>query len=487
MLILASILLPFVTGGTLLFWRPQSRRARRLYVLFASSATTVLSLAAIALCRGDDPLELLIMSSSLSIAFRIDGLSAIFGGMASVLWPLACLYADEYMTKEGAQNRFFSLYLVSFGVTLGIAYAANILTMYLFYELLTLSTLPLVMHSMDSKARYAGRVYLVYSMSGAALGFIAMVFLIHYGGLMFRFGGSVSTMGADVNILLLAYVLGFFGFGVKAAVFPGHKWLLRASVAPTPVTALLHAVAVVKAGVFAVIRVTWYGFGPELIRDTWAQWVVMAAAAFTIVYGSSKALQTKHLKRRLAWSTVSNLSYILLGVTTLTPAGLTAGLTHMLFHAVIKIVLFFAAGALHYKLHRDYVPEIEGYGPVTPMVFTTFTITALGLMGVPPLAGFSSKWMLATSCAAMKAPLGYVGAAALIASAILTALYLMQVVMLAWFPREKRMLTVRVPRQARQDPNWCMMVPLWVLALASVALGLGAHWVVELINLLVFG
>ncbi len=213
----------------------------------------------------------------------------------------------------------------------------------------------------------------------------------------------------------LAYILGFFGFGVKAAVFPGHKWLLRASVAPTPVTALLHAVAVVKAGVFAVARLTWYGFGPDLLQgqlvpSTWC----MGAAMFTIVYGSSKALRTKHLKRRLAWSTVSNLSYILLGIATLTTAGLIAGMVHMVVHAVLKITLFFGVGAVHYKLHRDFVPDVEGCGVLMPIVFGTFATASLGLMGVPPLAGFTSKWMLATAAVGMGEWIGYLGAAALI-------------------------------------------------------------------------
>ncbi|MEM5780315.1 MAG: proton-conducting transporter membrane subunit, partial [Lawsonibacter sp.] len=284
-----------------------------------------------------------------------------------------------------------------------------------------------------------------------------------------------------------AYVLGFFGFGVKAAVVPGHKWLLRASVAPTPVTALLHAVAVVKAGVFAVIRLTWYGFGPELLRDTWAQTAVMAAAIVTIVFGSAKALQTKHLKRRLAWSTISNLSYVLLGVTTLTTAGLVAGLAHMVFHGVLKITLFFGVGAVHFKLHRDFVPDIEGCGALMPAVFATFTTAALGLMGVPPLAGFSSKWLLATSCAALNTTLGYLGTAALIVSAVLTILYLMQIVMLAYFPRQNRAISVKIPKRARRDPGPCMIVPLAVLAATSVALGLGAGWVVRTISGLVVG
>ncbi len=487
MLMLCAIVLPLLGGALLPLWNPKDRRQRQDYAVGLSCATAALAMLAIFSGTGREPFVLLKLSAHLSVAFRVDGLSCVFGTMVALLWPLACLYAVEYMSREGGENRFFGFYLASFGVTLGVAFSANMLTMYFFYELLTLVTLPLVMHGMDGKARYAGRVYLVYSMSGAALGFISMVFLLQYGENVFRFGGTVSPGALDVNLLLAAYVLGFFGFGVKAAVVPGHKWLLRASVAPTPVTALLHAVAVVKAGVFAVIRLTWYGFGPELLRDTWAQTAVMAAAIVTIVFGSAKALQTKHLKRRLAWSTISNLSYVLLGVTTLTTAGLVAGLAHMVFHGVLKITLFFGVGAVHFKLHRDFVPDIEGCGALMPAVFATFTTAALGLMGVPPLAGFSSKWLLATSCAALNTTLGYLGTAALIVSAVLTILYLMQIVMLAYFPRQNRALSVKIPKRARRDPGPCMIVPLAVLAATSVALGLGAGWVVRTISALVVG
>ena len=487
MLMLCAILLPMAGGGLLALWRPRDRRTRQDYVVGTACATAVLALLSIFRALGEGPVVLMRLNDHLSVSFQVDGLSALFCAMVSLLWPLACLYAVEYMSREGGENRFFTFYLVAFGVTLGIGFSANVLTMYFFYELLTLVTLPLVMHAMDGKARYAGKVYLVYSMSGAALGFIAMVFLLQYGGEMFVLGGTVSSAGVETDILLTAYVLGFFGFGVKAAVFPGHKWLLRASVAPTPVTALLHAVAVVKAGVFAVVRLTWYGFGPDLIRGTWAQDLVMAAAVFTIVFGSAKALQTQHLKRRLAWSTISNLSYVLLWVTTLTTAGLVAGLTHMLFHAALKITLFFGVGAIHYKMHRDFVPDIEGCGPLMPAVFATFTTAALGLMGVPPLAGFSSKWLLATACTGLESPLGYLGAAALATSAILTALYLTQIILLAYFPRQNRAISVKSPKRARRDPSIRMTLPLTLLAVASVILGVWASDVAGTVSRLVLG
>ena len=474
MWMLLAIVLPMLARGGLALWRPRDRRARQNYVVAFACLTSVCALSAVFTLRGEAPLMVLSLGEKLTIAFHVDGLSCIFAALVSVLWPLACLYAVEYMSREGAENRFFAFYLISFGVTLGIAFSANVLTMYLFYELLTLTTLPLVMHAMDSKARYAGRVYLTYSMCGAALGFIAMVMMIEHGSWFFQFGGSVVVPDGKEQTLRLAYILGFFGFGVKAAVFPGHKWLLRASVAPTPVTALLHAVAVVKAGVFAVARITWYGFGPDLLRGSWCQYLAMGAAMFTIVYASSKALRTKHLKRRLAWSTISNLSYILLGIATLTTAGLVAGMVHLVAHAVLKITLFFCVGAVHYKMHRDFVPDVEGCGVLMPVVFGCFAVASLGLMGVPPLAGFASKWLLATSAVGLGEWAGYLSAAVLIVSALLTALYLMEIVLLAFFPRQNRQLTVAVPKRARRDPSWRMTLPLTVLSAGSVGLGLGA-------------
>ena len=458
MWMLLAIALPMLAGGALAAWRPKDRTARQNFVVGSACLTAVCALAAVFTLRGEEPLVLLSMGEKLTIAFQVDGLSCIFAALVSVLWPLASLYAVEYMSREGSENRFFVFYLISFGVTLGIAFSANVLTMYLFYELLTLATLPLVMHHMDGKARYAGRVYLTYSMCGAALGFIAMVLMIEHGAWFFQFGGSVTVTAGKENTLRLAYILGFFGFGVKAAVFPGHKWLLRASVAPTPVTALL--------------------------RGSWCQYLAMGAAMFTIVYASSKALRTKHLKRRLAWSTVSNLSYILLGIATLTTAGLIAGMVHMVVHAVLKITLFFGVGAVHYKLHRDFVPDVEGCGVLMPVVFGTFAVASLGLMGVPPLAGFASKWLLATAAVGLGEWIGYLGAAVLIVSALLTALYLMEIVLLAFFPRQNRQLTVRVPKRARQDPCWRMTVPLTVLSVGSVVLGLGAGVLERTVSLL---
>ena len=485
----AAILFPMAAGLVLLLSQCRSAGVRKAYVLVCAAVTAALALWSTYSCYGET-IRLISFTDMLTISLGVDGLSAVFGGMVSLLWVVASFYALEYMKHEGSETRFFSFFLISFGVTLGVAFSANILTLYLFYELLTLATLPLVMHAMDDKARYAGKGYILYSMTGAGLAFGAVVVLCQYGGGGAFVLGGVLSGGAgqmDRDLLVLLYVLGFFGFGVKAAVFPFHGWLLRASVAPTPVTALLHAVAVVKSGVFAVMRLTYYGFGPDLLRGTWGQWLVMGAAAVTILYGSANALRTPHFKRRLAWSTVSNLSYILLGVAAMSAAGLAAGLSHMVFHAVLKITLFFCAGAVFYKTGKEYVYQLENFGYSMPVVMACFTVASLGLMGVPPLAGFASKWALARAAIASGLGPGLAAAAVLIVSAMLTALYLMSIVVMAYIPRRGGAQALAPPptQEQKVDPNFWMKGPLLVLALTSVLLGLYSAPVMEYLRSLV--
>ena len=397
----------------------------------------------------------------ISISLRIDGASMVYGAIVSVLWPLVTAYSLDYMSHEGHENRFFAFWLMAYGVVLGIAYSEDFLTLYFFYEVLTLTTLPLVMHAMDEKARYAGRKYLVYSLSGAAFAFIGIVFLLNYGvgHLNFTYGGILdqSLAAGNERTLELVFVAAFFGFGVKAAVFPFHGWLPDASVAPTPVSALLHAVAVVKAGAFAVLRLIYYGFGADFLRGSWAQTVVMTAAIVTIVYGSARALRTPHLKRRLAFSTVSNLSYILFALTLMTPAGMVGGMTHMVYHAFTKITMFCCAGAIILKSGKEYIYEMEDFGRAMPVVFATFTVSSFALIGMPPLGGFAGKWMIAEAAVASVNPLAYAGIAALILSTLLTTLYMLTIVVRAYFPVGEldRAALARV-----HDPARTMWIPL---------------------------
>ncbi len=474
--LMLPVLFPILAGGCLLALRPSSGKARNVFIMTVVLVTAALALFAVWLSyrsgSGALACTLVRFSERFSISLRIDGASMVYGAIVSVLWPLITLYALDYMTHEGAENRFFSFWLMSFGVVLGIAFAEDFLTLYLFYEFLTLATLPLVMHAMDDKARYAGRKYVLYSISGAAFAFIGIVFLLNYGTtLNFTYGGVLdgALVAGNENTLLRVFVFAFFGFGVKAAVFPFHGWLPDASVAPTPVTALLHAVAVVKAGAFAVMRLIYFGFGADFLRGTYAQKIVMAAAIVTIVYGSARALRTPHLKRRLAFSTVSNLSYILFAFTVMTPAGLTGGLTHMVYHAFIKITLFSCAGAIIQKGGKEYTYEMEGLGKAMPVVMATFTLCSVALMGIPPLGGFAGKWMIAAAAVPGGDPMAYAGIAALILSTLLTTLYMMTVVVRAYFP------VGELDREALgriHDPGGLMTVPLVTLTVSGVVLAL---------------
>lgn len=476
--ILAAILLPII-AGVLTPLLPLKKRSHMM--IFLEAATLLTSVIVWGVLSGGktEVFHVVYFIQDLSISFKIDGMTMVFAGLVSVLWPLATLYAFEYMEHEGHEKIFFMFYSITYGVTLGIAFASDLMTMYFFYELLTLSTVPLVMHTLKREAILASRKYLYYSLGGAAFALMGLVFIIVFGNTCeFTLGGVLSPdkIGNHTNLLLWIYLLAFMGFGVKAAIWPLSSWLPQAGVAPTPVTALLHAVAVVKAGVFAIIRLTYYSFGTDFLRGTWVQYVVMAFAMFTIVYGSSRAVKEMHIKRRLAYSTVSNLSYIIFGVTLMTPYGLVGALTHMVCHAVMKICSFLCAGAFMHQTGKSYIHEMDGMGRRMPIVFGCFTVAAFGLMGVPGLAGFVSKWYLATAAADSGNVLAYFGIGCLLVSALLTAIYMLTVVVRAYFPKpDFDYATI----QSVTDPGWKMCAPLLICAVGIAALGLFSGSLVE--------
>ena len=472
-----SLLLPilFPAGAALALARFAPRIQRRaLCVGAAVAANTLLTLLLIGRAP-EGTLTLFRLSSSLMFALRLDGLGRVFAALISLLWPPTTLYAFEYMKHEGGEaqrNAFFAWFTLTYGVVLGIAFSANLLTLYFFYELMTLTTLPLVMYAMDNRARYAGRKYLIYSVGGASCAFIALLVTAIAGSdAPFAMGGTLDAAAVSHETLLTAYFLGFLGFGVKAAVFPFQGWLPSASVAPTPVTALLHAVAVVKGGVFAILRLTYYVFGAELLRGTWAQAAAFALACFTIVYGSARALASQHLKLRFAWSTVAQLSYILMGALLLTPEGLVGGLTHMAGHALMKINLFFCAGAILYKTHREYLFDMRGIGVGMPRTFLCLGVSGLALAGLPPLAGFMGKWQLGVAAAAEL--YGYAGIAALMLSSLMTVFYIFSIFGIAVLPG--RNFDFARANRGVEDPGALMLGPMAFLAAAAVLYGLYAE------------
>ena len=443
---------------------------KRVHMELYTELVVILTSVMVLLLLLHTPGELTVLRFSEKAAFvlELDGLGRVFAGLIAVLWPIAVLYSFEYMSTQERERPFFMFYVMTYGVTLGIACAGNLLTMYFFYELLTLVTIPLVIHPFTRAAVLATRKYIYFSMGGAALGFMAVAFLLRFGeNAGFTPGGILGGEAAGVgrNLLLLVYVAAFLGFGIKAAMFPFYSWLPDAGVAPTPVTALLHAVAVVKAGAFAVIRLTYYCFGTELLSGTWARKTVMGLAMFTIVFGCSMAVKETHIKRRLAYSTVSNLSYILFGAALMTPAGLFGGLCHMVFHAVMKISAFFCAGAIMHKTEKNFVYELGGMGRQMPVTFACFTVAGLSLMGLPLFAGFISKWNLARSAVAAGGALGVTAVGVLLYSALMTGIYMLTVTVRALFPNEGEKTAALV---GRTEPGWRMLAPTVLFAVLLV-------------------
>ncbi|MBQ1234616.1 MAG: proton-conducting membrane transporter [Oscillospiraceae bacterium] len=469
-LILATILLPII-GGIVIASLPIKKRETGLVV----TQVIVLITSVLVFCllsRGTTQVYHLVhFVNDLSISFRVDGIGLIFAGLIAILWPLAILYAYEYMQHFQYERFFFMFYTMTYGITLGLCFAADIVTMYFFYELLTLATVPLVFFALNRESILAARKYLYYSIGGAAFALMSMVFIYIYGNsCQFTFGGVLSSSAIENHgdLLLWVYLFSFMGFGVKSAVWPLSSWLPAAGVAPTPVTALLHAVAVVNAGAFAIMRLTYYCFGAEFLSGTWVQSAVMALAIFTIFYGSSRAVKETHIKRRLAWSTVSNLSYILFGITLMSPAGIVGAMCHFVCHAFMKMCAFLCAGSFMHQTEKSYITDMNGCGKKMPITFGCFAIAAMSLMGVPGFAGFISKWNLTKAAVENGGILACVGVVVLLISALLTAIYMLSVVARAFFPSNKEECTL----PGCKDPNWRMCLPLIVCAAATVLLGL---------------
>ena len=471
MLIILTLLVPLLGGAAMGFIRFQSGKARAIYVESVVCLTSALVLSLL-LTRTEETLVLYHLIDKLPLAFRLDGPACLFAGLVAVLWPIASLYAFEYMKHEEREHSFLSWYTMSYAATLAVAFSANLFTLYVFYECLTLVTLPLVIHKKDAMSIRAGRKYLVYSITGAALAFVALVVIFFISGTTdFTLGGvlTAETFASHTTMVPVAFLLAFIGFGTKAAVFPMHAWLPSASVAPTPVTALLHAVAVVNTGAFAVLRVIYYSFGADFLAGTWGQTVALLLACVTIIFGSSMAVKEQHLKRRLAWSTISNLSYMLMGAALMSPAGMVGSLTHMVMHGVTKITLFYCAGAILVRTGKEYIQDVRGYGKLMPVTCAAFVVAGMSLVGTPPLSGFVSKFNLLTA-AAEAGTLGVIAIAALIISAILTAIYLFTVIGPMYF----RPLNADAAHLAdtNRDPNWMMLVPFVPLIAAVIGLGL---------------
>jgi len=366
------------------------------------------------------------------LAFKLEPLGMLFALVASGLWIVTTTYSIGYMRghQEKDQTRFYACFAIAISAAMGVAMAANLLTLFTFYEILTLSTYPLVTHHRTEKAMRAGRVYLGILL-GTSIGFLLLAIIWTYylaGTVDFRPGGILAGTADDWVIVVL---LALFVFGTgKAALMPFHRWLPAAMVAPTPVSALLHAVAVVKAGVFTVMKIIVYIFGIELLHDTGLSIWLMYVAAFTIIAASLVALTKDNLKARLAYSTISQLSYIVLGAAMATSSGVLGGSMHIAMHAVGKITLFFCAGAIYVAAHKTDISDMRGIGRTMPITMTAFFIGSLSIIGLPPMGGAWSKWFLALGAleAEQRVLVGV-----LLISSLLNVAYLMPIVARAFF------------------------------------------------------
>ena len=479
--LLIPILTPILGGAALIWGHPGKDMTRR--VLSESIVCLTSVLVWVSLWKvNPQSVEVYHFTRGFSIDFVLDRPGRLFAGMISFLWPLVMLYAFAYMHQTKRQNMFFGFFVMTYGVTLGIAFASNMTTLYVFFEMLTLVTVPLVSYYADHDSMYAGRKYAAYTIAGSSLAFFAVVVTTLFGDAgNFVFGGSLSS-GYDRTMLEIVFLFGFFGFGTKAAVFPLHGWLPTASAAPTPVTALLHAVAVVNAGVFAVIRLVWYIYGPDFLRGSTCIRIALATAIFTLVYAAALAVKERHFKRRLACSTVSNLSYMLFGILLLTPYGYQAGLLHMVFHSIIKMLLFLCAGAFMHQTGNNYIYEINGVGRRMPVTFVCYTIGGLSLTGIPMLCGFVSKWHLIMAGMQQGGRLALAGTAALIISAFLCAIYTISVSVRAFFPIQgsDRYLTGKGAEVKEAGP--LMLIPISIFALLNLVFGVWPAPIFDLVG-----
>lgn len=431
--ILLSISIPII-GAVLIAAahnRPNLRETISLIISLALFGI-VLTLLPEVLAGNRPSLTLVNITPTLPILFELEPLGMLFACIAALLWPINTLYSIGYMrgNQESHQTRFYICFAIALSSTMGVALAGNLLTLFIFYELLTLSTYPLVTHKGDEAALNAGRTYLGILMT-TSIGFLLVAIIWTWsltGSLEFRPGGILAgkVAGPELILLLFLYV---YGIG-KAALMPIHRWLPAAMVAPTPVSALLHAVAVVKAGVFSVVKISIYIFGLDMLQQSSAAEWVLWIAGFTIIIASVIALRQDNLKLRLAYSTIGQLSYVILAIFILAPLSTVAAAFHIAAHALGKITLFFAAGSIYTASHKSRISQLNGIGYRMPWTMAAFTIGAISMIGIPPAAGFISKWYMLLGAFQQQ---HVVAVLVIIISTLLNAAYFIPIVYAAWF------------------------------------------------------
>ena len=443
--------------------RPNVRESWTIMAALAKFAL-VASMLPIVLQGKSLAINLFSISPGISLALKVDSLGIIFGLSASFLWILTSFFSIGYVRgmSEHKQTRYFASFAICLSATMGIAFAANLLTLVIFYEILTIATYPLVLHKETPEAIFGSRKYLVYLLTGGVFLIFALALTYQLSGTVdFKAGGILPAQVAKSSVIML-FTLFLLSFGVKSAIMPMHSWLPTAMVAPTPVSALLHAVAVVKAGVFGFARAIGFIIGPAVLNASGASSFLAALTAATILAASVIALRQDNLKARLAYSTVGHLSYIVLGTALFSPSAWIGALLHIVNHAMMKITLFFCAGAIHVKTHSENVSELNGIGRQMPITMAAFAIASVGLAGIPPVNGFISKWYLVQGSFDV-GQMAFV--IILLLSGLLNAGYLLSIVVRAFFaPSDK------FTKLGEASP--LMVVPLAITAVLSLLMGI---------------
>jgi len=463
-----AVLISGIAAILILLTGEDKRNLREFWTLLASILKFLVVISMIPTVLSGKVMEytLVTLSPGIALQWRVDAFGLLFATLASALWIATSFYSIGYMRglQEHNQTRFYFCFALALHGALGVAFAGNLLTVFIFYEILTISTFPLVAHKETPEAIAGGRKYLSYLLTSATLILFSIGFTYYLTGTLdFVPGGFLENSGSN-NILCVLFITFILGFGTKAALMPMHEWLPTAMVAPTPVSALLHAVAVVKAGVFCVLRVVFYVFGPKLLLDLNLGLLLAYFASFTILVSGMLALAQDNLKKRLAFSTINNLAIIILGAALLSPSAITGGIFLIVGHGFMKITLFFVAGAIYVQTHKENVSELDGIGRAMPVTMGTFAIGAMGIAGIPPLVGFISKWYLGLgSLEAHEIVFLFV----LILNALLDIAYFFPIIYRSFFKAGPT-----PPQAGIQEASMFMVVPAALCAVLSLWLGI---------------
>ena len=480
-LIIIPLLLSLLAAFSVYLFKDSQRKVKNIVIATLVSLTLIACI--VNACLSNLSLDIINITPTLTLSYRVDGLSKFFSIAISLVWLIVTIYTFEYIKHEKNENRFYTFSLLTLTMLLSLSYSANLVTMYLSFEMITLLSMPLVLHSLTKESIVAAKKYLFYSIAGAFLALLGIFVLVNYtGNVSFGdFGGlemfKDGNFTGNKNLFHVVIFLLIVGFATKAGMFPLHGWLPVAHpVAPSPASALLSGV-ITKAGVIAIIRVVYYYVGPSFISGTWVQYAWLALALFTVFMGSLLAALEKVFKKRLAYSSVSQISYILVGLAVLTEVSFMGALLHVAAHMLIKVCLFLFAGELIYKFGKHNVSELKGIGKIMPVSTWCFTIASLGLIGIPLTAGFISKWYLATGAVSSSLPVfSYLIPIILLVSAILTAGYLLPITFNGFFVGEEK--------YEKDEVKPLMYTPLIVLSTLIVLIGVYSEPLINFIKLI---